>query len=72
MERFRYQAFRRNDVSGLPYGFWFGWGPRDGKRYEPTTFKWHVGFYWYPWWKFAEPAPRLPRFHFSGEGPIGA
>ena len=69
---FRAQFPRRPDVSGLPYGFWFGWGPKDPPhRYEPTEFRWSFGVYWYAPWKCCQRVTLLPRIHVNGNGPIG-
>ena len=51
---FRCQGFRRVDMSGIPYGFWFGWRPQPVPKrwyFEEIPFKWKIGFYWYPPWR---------------------
>lgn len=72
---FRIQGPKRPDISGIPYGFWFGWRPRDSRqRFSPTRFKWSVGAFWYPWWRIPFGSPKtalLPRIHFNGDGPLG-
>lgn len=39
----------RPDLSGRPYGFWFGWRPQPATyKYGAVKFAWTVGFYFYP------------------------
>lgn len=75
MKRFLFQIGRRPDLSGLPYGFWFGWAPREPDpphRFGLLIFRWHVGLWWYPPGRFYGQTLRqcLPRLHFGGAGPI--
>lgn len=61
----------RNDLSGMPYGFWVGLLPRETKagRFAPIKFRLKFGAYWYPWWRIAAGdramAPLLPRFQIE-------